>query len=588
MLTLERIIEDELFIQCPLVSTAEFINLSEERGIVVNEGDLELCEKLGIFYPIVRVEFPKFKEKVEYVENGTRYRHLGVLQENEVWDGPVEEMYGHFWWDRDIAEEFRQAGLLWSPREQPFVPWSAFYDRDLMHKKIENYYSIFQIYPLYMLKQMSTMNLSLMWWSTYDNEGRNKLAAQVTEISAQLVKSLQEGSGISDQIVVACQAISNRYFPKTQTDKRTLLVAHPSTYHDWSWRDYCRKWDANLELSKMALNVESLKKYQQTMSMRARFCDPLAEWYDLVQFVSLDEKKRLKKDALLAQTFYSMEMMLRLFYEDLTGQALCNDVGAESKWKERVYGEGVPQSNMIFLEYLTNKFHLNPRPKLILIVEGKSEYEQIPRLADEVGYSFDGLGIRMELLEGIGNFTSGKIERFIDHYHNLQTIVYLVLDNEGNAIKFRDKLLKKKSRYTEASRYITNGNYVFIWNMCFEFDNFSDLEIANALSSINAVHSFADCEVAACRREFGSRGDTISTLYRLKTNRDLNKPLLAARLIDNLIKHLDDEFTNSRPKRKLLAKIYEIIELASQNYQPSSYDAWKANQESGYLGKKAE
>lgn len=403
-----------------------------------------------------------------------------------------------------------------------------------------------------------------------------------------MVEELKKGDNISDEIAYACQIISNRYFPKTQTDRRTINVSYPSYYHNWSWRAYCRKWDARLELSKMGINEEKVKKHQEIMSLRARYCDPLENWYDLVQFISLERKKRLKREALLAQTFYSMGMMLRLFYKELTGQELSEDIGSENNWKEKVYGKGVPDSNMIFLEYLTNQFHINPRPKLILIVEGRSEYEQIPRLAKEIGYSFDALGIRVELLEGIGNFTSGKIERFIDHYHNLQTIVYLILDNENNAIKFRDKLIKKKSRYLGANRYMTNENYVFIWDTCFEFDNFSDIEIANALSSILQDYSFTEQEIAGCRKSFGRQRDPLSALFERKTGLHLNKPLLTERLVDSLLVNLDKEFIDGKPKKKLIIKIMEIIDLATRNYQPHSYELWKLNQESGYFGKKVE
>jgi len=338
----------------------------------------------------------------------------------------------------------------------------------------------------------------------------------------------------------------------------------------------------------MGIDEDRIKKYQETMSLRARSCDPLENWYDLIQFVSLEKKKRLKEDALLAQTFYSMEMMLRLFYKDLTGQKLSEDFGSENSWKERVYGKDVSYSNMIFLEYLTNQFHLNPRPKLILIVEGRSEYEQIPRLSKEIGYSFDTLGIRVELLEGIGNFTSGKIERFIDHYHNLQTIVYLILDNENNAVNFRNKMLRKKSRYLEANRYITNENYIFIWNTCFEFDNFSDEEISNALSSLSNDFNFTIQEISECRKEFGKRGDSISTLFKERTCRELNKPMLSERLVDNILNKIDNEYVDGNHRRKLIIKIMEIIDLARRNYQPWSYELWKQNQESGYFGKKIE
>lgn len=588
MLTIERLIEDELFIQCPLVTSGDFIKFCKERDLSVNEKDLELYEKLGIFYPIARIECPKFKTKVEYIDNRTKYRDLGILQEGENWNGETIEEYGHFWWSKSTATEFYREGLLWSPKDKPFALWDNFYDKELLHRKIESYYSIFQIYPLYMVKQRSSMNLSLSWWSTYNNETINKLVAQIKNIAKETVQTLSERDNISDEIADVCQIISNRYFPKTQTDRRTINVSYPSHYHEWSWEDYCRKWDAKSDLSKMGITEEKIKKHQEIMSLRACSCDPLENWHDLVQFVSLEKKKRLKDEALLAQTLYSMEMMLRLFYKDLTGKDLSEEKGINYKWKERVYGEGVPDSNMAFLEYLTNEFHLNPRPKLILIVEGRSEYEQIPRLAKEIGYSFDTIGIRIEMLEGIGNFTGGKIERFIDHYHNLQTIVYLILDNENNAIPFRSKLIKKKSRYAESNRYITNEDYIFIWDKCFEFDNFSDVELTNALSSISNGHSFIEEEIAECRKEFGKRGNTISNLFKSKTGLGINKPLLAERLVDNVTNNLNKEFIDGKAKRKLIEKVLEIIDLASRNYQPHSIKLWKINQESGYLGKKVE
>ena len=589
MLKLERLIQDELFIQCPLVTSGDFINFCKDRNLSVNEKDLELYEKLDIFYPVARVEFPKFKEQVEHMESSNSYRLLGVLRDGEVWDGEIREDYGHFWWGKDMASEFFCEGLLWNPKDRPFTEWDNFYDKNLMHRKIESYYSIFQIYPLYVIKQMLSMNLSLAWWSTYDKETIDKEVSQIKDISKQMLEMQKKEDKISDAIANVCQIISNRYFPKTQTDRRTISISQPSHYHEWSWYDYCRKWDAKSELSRIGVEKGQIEKYQRIMSLRARNCDPLEKWHDLVQFVSLEEKKRLKDEALLAQTFYDMDVMLRLFYKDLTGEDLSKEKGINSRWEERVYGEGVPDSNMVFLEYLTNEFHLNPRPKLILIVEGRSEYEQIPRLAKEIGYSFDTIGIRIELLGGIGNFTGGKIERFIDHYHNLQTIVYLILDNENNAISFRSKLIKKKSRYAESNRYITKEGYIFIWDKCFEFDNFSDGEIASALSSLSQWHSFSRDEIAALRKDFGKqKSATLASLYEEKTAHRLDKLALAKLLVDAVIGNLNMEVMDGNWQRPLFKKIEEVIEIAAKNHQPHRYDTWKTNQESGYLGKKAE
>jgi len=588
MLTIKKLIEEELFIQCPLISSDRFLDYCKKRDISVTKEKLELYEKLEIFYPIARVEVPKFKVKVEYVENGTKYRDLGALQEGEEWSGDAKETYGHFWWEKNIAKEFYSEGFLWSPEDRPFMPWNDFYDKELMYKKIESFYSIFQIYHLLMIEKITSLKLSLACWSTYDEETIENHVLRIKDMAKTNLELFKREENFEEEINSVCQIISNRYFPETQTDRRTINVSNPSHYHDWSWWKYCREWNPAQELFSMGMAEDRIKKYQEIMAVRARTYDPIEDWHDLVQFVSVEKKKRLKKEAQLAQSFYAMEMMLRLFYKDLTGVDLSEEKGINYKWRERVYGEGVPDSNMLFLECLANQFHLNPRPKLILVVEGESEYQQIPRLAEAIGPSFDTLGIRIEHLGGIGEFTSGKVERFIDHYHNLQTIVYLMLDNENNAVQFKNKTVKRKSKYSESKRYITSDDYIFLWDTCFELDNFSDSEIAYAMSSILDVYSFTENEIAECRENFGKQGDIISSLFKTKTNMDLNKPLLAERLIDNLIEDLDNEFIKGKPKRKLIKKLEEIVDLARKNYQPHSFDIWKENQASGYIGRNIE
>lgn len=303
MLTIERLIEDELFIQCPLVTSNNFVNFCKERGISISEKDLEFYEKLGIFYPIARVEFPKLKRKIEYIDNGARCRDLGILQEGEEWSGDIEEIFGHFWWGKDIAKEFYQEGLLWSPKDRAFMTWDNFYDKELQDKKIESYYSIFQIYPLYMIEMLLSMNLSLVELATDDQETTDKLITQIRNISTQAVQELTKGDNISDEIAYICQIISNRYFPKTQTDRRTIKVSYPSHYHNWSWRSYCRTWNAKTELLKVRLNEGRIKKYQEIMSLRVRSCDPLENWYDLVQFISLEKKEAFKRKSLVSPNF---------------------------------------------------------------------------------------------------------------------------------------------------------------------------------------------------------------------------------------------------------------------------------------------
>ena len=80
----------------------------------------------------------------------------------------------------------------------------------------------------------------------------------------------------------------------------------------------------------------------------------------------------------------------------------------------------------------------------------------------------------------------------------------------------------------------------------------------------------------------------LSILFKNKTGKDLNKPMLAERLVDGVVKNIGDEYIDGKPRRKLIAKIHEIINLAGHNYQPYSSKAWTKKQDSGYFGGKIE
>lgn len=148
-------------------------------------------------------------------------------------------------------------------------------------------------------------------------------------------------------------------------------------------------------LDDLDVTAEDVKRLQERLAFEAKVADPLEKWYGLVSFVSVDQRKRLKGSALYAWSLYAMEHMLRLFYKDLTGVAL-DPPDESSMWRpDTLYGEGVSANELEYLELLTNHYNPNPKPKLLLLVEGDGEYEQFPRLIDGVfGTTVARLGSR--------------------------------------------------------------------------------------------------------------------------------------------------------------------------------------------------
>jgi hypothetical protein len=205
------------------------------------------------------------------------------------------------------------------------------------------------------------------------------------------------------------------------------------------------------------LSAEELKQLHETVSHDATSVDPLVAWYELISFIAVDQKEKLKGGALFAQSLYVIEGMLRLFYEDVTSEKLPTPDegwGWDRKAKEEFYGEGVIENNLLFLELLTNRFYLNPRPKLVLIVEGDGEEKEFPRLAEKgFGSSFSRLGIEVYNLRGIGDASDDRVDKYgalkklIDYHHDHQTFVFTILDDEGDIRHVRREVTRKRSRH---------------------------------------------------------------------------------------------------------------------------------------------
>ena len=587
------LIDNQLLTVCPLLPADRFVEYCKERSIRASEKQLERFEELGIFQPVARVRYPKDegehpKTRLKFEEVDGKRTYRGTLEEDEMWAGGVEALLIGFSFEKDDAYRFLEEGLLWEPSSRSFEPWKSLKDRS---REVRSYYSIFQVYALSNLVTSTTMLVRAEDYFDYSEEEVDRLTSRMAESSRDLISRFQENAVTGEFEAAICQAISNRYFPFTQSDRRTMRVSGFGQDSDPDFYEYCRRWDAEAVLDDLGVTAADVKRLQELLAFEAKAADPLAKWYGLVSFVSVDQRKRLKGSALYARSLYAMEHMLRLFYEDLTGDKL--DPPDESPmWRpDTLYGEGVSANELEYLELLSNHYNLNPKPKLLLLVEGDGEYEQFPRLIDGLfGTTVARLGIKVQNLEGIANFTGkgqdryGTLERFIDDHHSRQTFVHVVLDNEGRAPEVRRELIGARSRHAE--RKLTRPEYIHLWDKSIEFDNFSHEELASAMTIVSGNrYTFDAAEIASCEGRFGEEGDPLKRLYKEKLNYGLKKTRLLEALVDIVLSDPDEEFDEEgEAKRPLVKMIGEVVELASTNYQPVTRDIQQENQMSGYFG----
>ena len=623
MIDLSYLVENDSFIACPLLPTDNFIQYCKERGLEVSRENLEDLERMGILFPVARIRCPTLTVKIKYSEDRNSYTLLGVLEDGEQWTGDTKEEYAGFSFEKDYANSWLQQGFLWQPSSRSFTPWSTRWD-DEGREETTSYYSIFQCYPLHeILKQIrQKINFGLIVlpdtaklsrcqkilhffaeqkWGRLSAFAKRYLAASFFQLEwrvdfcAMNLSFLRDYRSRDESHVLLCQVLANRYFPYTQSDRRTISVPGRGTHIpiDWDWHDYCRTWNARQVLSEVGLTPKDCKKLYERLLFQADWIDPLARWYELVEFVSYEQKKKLKGDALLAQSFYAMAQMVRLFYRDITGEKLPKPTEWGGFDPNKFYGFNVTEDGLRHLEYLANRYHLNPRPRLILVVEGKGEEEQLPRLAWELlGHPFPDVGVQVYNLNGVGNFAGrkrqekyGALEKFIDDYHSRQTIVFVLLDNEGQVQSVRKRLLEAQSN-TYPSRKITKDEYIHVWDKNIEFDNFRHDEIARAMTKLSkGRYIFTEAEIACCEQAtLEKKADPLKALFSKQTGSGLSKVQLLKVLVDQILAHPEKEFEDGKPKRPLTKIIRQVLKLAALNHQPVTSKIWDHNQRSGHLG----
>ena len=539
-----------------LLGTDRFARFCSDRGLSIDWERLSRLERLGVFTPIFRVRKPK-KDKLKF--------NIPVCEDNN-------------WFEK---------GWAWDTTGIP----QAYEVPDHKDPLQEAYYSIFQIYYLDEILCGLTRKVDLDEY--LDVNGQKNFNLQKKGEGWMELAKIKAESFRKDEhcrcVALLCQFVSNHYFPLTQTDQRMMRGRWPNYSDDWvsicdfewNWKNEMQNWQPKTAEHQFHLTPEKLRNAYIDMALAQNSCDPLADWYQLTQFVSVSERSELKGDALRAETLRDGAHMLRLLYRDLFGEELSHPNEIIGQMRDPIPELDVRKDTRIHLKYVTNLYNLNPQPKLTLFVEGKSEVGSIQKIF-ELFYKNnpERYGIEIINLHGVNVFTDTKEDRFmaifrlVDYLHSQQTSTFLILDNENYAYRLKQRAPKVQS--TDSNRcYVTHPDYIHIWKKTFEFDNFLCDEIAAAFNKLAQGYAeFTEVEVRE-RKKRKNPGLSLENLYKQKTGYGLRKPRLNVVLVENMLLLKSRSKIKTRPIIQVLEK---VIKLARSNPLPVSEELAKLNQ----------
>lgn len=575
---------------CPPLETDAFRAWCKKCGVDVDTDLLEQLEKKQLFLPLLRVKSPLHREKRRRLEGGSA-ESLGALKPGEHWDGEIAESYVWPDFSRHRLLTWLEEGLLYAPEGRPFIPWDEYRDQN-RRTAVASYYSPFQVYTLAFQLAWTGLRLNATYLIDYSDDDFERLKLRLKDWARSRGDSDSRRENPRFDAVLVAQAIATRYYPFARGDLRTI-----TTPGDWDWHEYARSWRAEEVASSLGIAPPDVRRYCELLDSAIVFNDPLEDWDDLLRFVKREARDRLKGDARYGEELRAMREMVGLFYKDLTGDRpesrkgtlpdryALNEGSTFARPAEIRHARAATEVEL--LEFVVNRYGLNPRPALVLFVEGDGEERAIPSLLERTyGFSLAVAGIELRNLRGIAGFTGAKrrerygaLEKVVEELHLSQTVVFVVLDNEGDAVAVRERLASKPSLYAP-KRTVIRREFIHVWRRSIELDNFTPEEIAAGLSHISEDrYRFSAAEVEEVAAAFGRQGDPISRLFTSKVHYDLPKPVLLSHLIENL--PVDDPETSKRP---LLVLLHQIVEIAALNHRPTFVDTWFENQESGYLG----
>lgn len=559
------IVESAALLACPLLGTDRFVAFCKERDLDVDRDRLLRLERLGLFAPIFRVRTPDDEQA-------------------EPFYIPVRP--GKNWFE---------TGWAWDTTALPALHDTPSSDE----KSKEGYYSIFQIDYLRLILTQMTLHLQLdsclVDRDTQIHGWKRRIEGWI-EYAKSSIESSRSHS-FRPSIALLCQYISNRYYPKALSDQRAIRITSISSWdgwisvgdHPWNEDIRTRQWNVKHVESIFELSPEKLRHAYEALASAQSWVDPLSRWYPLVQFVSIDKRRNLKGGALQAETLREGALMLRCLHEELYGEVLPapHEVGVTII--NHMPELSVRKDIRRYLEFVVNAYGLNPQPKLALFVEGETEDQVIRRLFEELfGFSESTAWIELLNMKGVDNVTGGRSDRYrailrlIDYLHHHQTIAFLILDNENNAERLRSAVTKTRSIFGHRKR-ITRPEYIKIWKKSFEFDNFSDTELACVLSALSQERcAFRSSEILNCRNDINP-GMALKRIYQERAKFSLNKIELANALVDKMLSSKSRRHVENRPIVKVLRR---VTKLALTNPFPTRQEIWEKNQISKVIARK--
>jgi hypothetical protein len=462
------------FTQDDLLNTRGFIDEAKKRGYELTLDDLQTLHNNRLLLPLYRIsDTPVIGRRMNVVPNGNlndRYRAMEAAADGRLHDS-ANEGYSAAW---PYRLPTTAQGERW---------WNGFL------------YSSWQLLDLHLV----TADLAWLHRGLLDRAVRARIVQQ------------------RHRRTFALTALAPRFLPG--------ILRHiklPPGMDSERIQRYRFESDVLELLNAVGFDPARLKNEAEALLGNAHMRDPLAQWLPLIRHASYSAWSKLRAEPLHCLWLrIGAEVLLRA-HEDLAAsghmEPLPDVTGVFSLLHRRL---GQASSDTDTLEEALGSFGLSPHPRVLLLVEGKSELKHLPPLLSEFGLD-QPERVRVQQLQGASDnphllaryAVAPRIGRELGGGRQLAatpTALVIAIDpeNRWTPKRLEDERKKIKQAIREVALqgaqigqqeldFLVN---IHVWDQEYEFANFTDEELLSTITTLASGPHAADKESIAWQEE---------------------------------------------------------------------------------------
>lgn len=375
-------------------------------------------------------------------------------------------------------------------------------------------------------------------------------------------------------LTLMLSAIEARYLPVVDEGWVRLRGAD----HE-SWQAYRERFDPTATAGRLGVTGAEVVGHAEHLLSRAKWLDPLGPWNRVVRHAKPMHQEKLKGLALLSLDFRVGAEMLLLFAADLGEPMPMGDRTFWAPTDDRLSRHGE------LLDLALQNVGVSPHTRVALIVEGETEVLMARKILEHFGYGSNPDGLQIIPMRGVTDqeritklaahlATPIITNAYPDRYNTLRPLCRVIVATDpdrpmDDPKAFRAKLVAEIRKGISDQGIDDVGQesidwlvVVHTWNEPFEFEHFTDQEIADAMLRLDS-HPLPSGSTPDSARDFVAAARIERRSLKKRAPR-LSKPDLAQELWPLLRDKIEKAIRDDTEVPPLAGVVYEAHRMTME------------------------